>query len=113
MKRLIPSLFLAVAAAVSLACAHVHHPRPLPGTARVTKPGPLLHTLQRMAMATTTTPPSWRLVGVRLGGGVYLVVGCPEHYYAEDRFYRHVDGAWYVSTELKARRAVLELRLGV
>ena len=61
MKRLIPSLFLAVAAAVSLACAHVHHPRPLPGKARVTKPGPLLHTLQRMAMATTTTPPSWRL----------------------------------------------------
>jgi hypothetical protein len=37
----------------------------------------------------------------------------PEHYYAEDRFYRHVDGPWYVSTELKARRAVLELRLGV
>ena len=108
MQRLTRTLLVAVVAVASLACVQVHHPRPLPSGTRVTEPGPPPHAPAHGYRHKHLTAG----VKVELSFdsllGVYVVVGWPRHYYAGGRFYRQADGAWYVSTEFKARWVALD-----
>ena len=102
MKRPMFTPFLAAAAAASLACTHVHHSRPFPRTARVTKTGPPPHAPAHGYRHKHHAGGMQLELVFDSGLGVYLVVGRAGHYYAGGHFYRQLDGAWYVSDRLDA-----------
>jgi hypothetical protein len=97
---------LIVSAGGLTACIHVvehDHPQPPPGPAEVRRGnGPPPHAPAHGYRRKQQTDLGSVDLVFDSGLGVYVVVGWPDHYWYQDRYYRWVDGVWMASAQLDA-----------